>query len=556
MNNFRVYHGQIAGLFLLLFVFLFSSSSVKGDNVAEPSNLFKDIFEIMSTDTDSAVQMSEEILLRPNIQDSVKAKANYCLGVAYYYKGWYHLSASYYEKSLNSNFCKTNDAFRSKCYNNIGVVYEMADEYERALENYLASMKIDLSLGDLEGVALVKTNIGLLYYYLKQFDKSRKYSEEAKDYFEKEDNSEGLGLVLHNLAILEEELENYSKAYEKLKESLTLHKKNGSTYECANILNNLALVSLEMKDFDSAMKYCNESSGLAEQNNFIYLFNRAKITKAQIFLRQGDIKEAEVVLSKVDTSNLRTEESRRFLKIEIAARKKSIDEFNEELQDYVALKDSVFNEKMAAAVKQFEVKYKTEEKISKIEDQAKLLKQKQKNLKIAVVVITILTGLLVLVFFYKTRLHHSYHALYLKEKQQKDNLFKINNIKSVEKKESFSGMEVNSAYNELWEKILIQMNKRELYLNSAFTLQDLVKAVNSNNKYISETIKIYTKSNFNQFVNFYRVEKAKDLMNKYPLYSTQSIAEMSGFNSLSSFFRVFKEQTGLSPGKYHEINKL
>ncbi len=532
--------------FLVLFCFVSQATENKDE--------LKEILLLTSTNPDSAIQLSENILLKPNILDSVKAKSNYCLGVAYYYKGSYRLSASYYEKALNSEFGHTNDDFRSACYNNLGVAYEVADNYEKALEYYLASLKIDEERDDLRGLNMVKINIGLLYYYLKQYDKSSQYSNEARTYFEEVNDHRNLALTLHNIAIVDQALGDYDEAYNKLKKVLTLYTKKEDPFEYSNVLNNLASLVFEKEDYKSAREYCDSSIQMAEENNFLYLLNRAKITKAKIFLGQGNIAKAEAMLALVDTSNFRTEEDRRLVKLQIAARKEHKDVFDQELADYVVLKDSVFSDKMVSVVNELEVKYKTEAKIHKIESQAQLLKTRKRNLVIAIIIIFILTGLLVLVAFYKTKLQRSYHILYLKDRQQKDNVLRMNNIRSVLKKEQpKEEQSTNSVYRELWERILIQMNEKEVYLNPAFTLQDLVKAVNSNNKYISETIKVYAKNNFNQFVNFYRVEKSKQLMNEFPLYSSQTIAEMSGFNSLSSFFRVFKEQTGLSPGRYREI---
>jgi AraC-like DNA-binding protein len=56
---------------------------------------------------------------------------------------------------------------------------------------------------------------------------------------------------------------------------------------------------------------------------------------------------------------------------------------------------------------------------------------------------------------------------------------------------------------------------------------------------------------YKSLVNYYRVEFAKDLLRNTES-SIQYIASISGFESDSSFYRVFKELTSVSPGLYRE----
>jgi len=49
--------------------------------------------------------------------------------------------------------------------------------------------------------------------------------------------------------------------------------------------------------------------------------------------------------------------------------------------------------------------------------------------------------------------------------------------------------------------------------------------------------------------NYYRVEHAKHLLTGTK-NSVQYIADESGFNSAASFFRIFREMTGVTPQEY------
>ncbi|MCL2050899.1 MAG: AraC family transcriptional regulator [Lachnospiraceae bacterium] len=56
---------------------------------------------------------------------------------------------------------------------------------------------------------------------------------------------------------------------------------------------------------------------------------------------------------------------------------------------------------------------------------------------------------------------------------------------------------------------------------------------------------------YKSLVNYYRVENAKDLLRNTD-FSIQYIETASGFESGSSFYRIFKELTSVSPNRYRE----
>nr|WP_255709887.1 helix-turn-helix domain-containing protein [Pontibacter harenae] len=80
-------------------------------------------------------------------------------------------------------------------------------------------------------------------------------------------------------------------------------------------------------------------------------------------------------------------------------------------------------------------------------------------------------------------------------------------------------------------------------------MSDVAERLKTNVKYISQLIKLRTNSNFTAFINSYRVEEVKYRMvdEQYRHLTIAAIAEESGFNSKTTFNRVFKAVTGTSP---------
>lgn len=94
------------------------------------------------------------------------------------------------------------------------------------------------------------------------------------------------------------------------------------------------------------------------------------------------------------------------------------------------------------------------------------------------------------------------------------------------------------------------------YLNSRLTLDQLAKDMNSNRTYISKTLKEEMGTNFNDFVNGFRISFAKKMLAEQNDSKLNEVALQAGFNSYSTFFRVFKDHTGISPSEFTKYNLL
>ncbi|UKB81285.1 helix-turn-helix domain-containing protein [Chryseobacterium sp. MEBOG07] len=98
------------------------------------------------------------------------------------------------------------------------------------------------------------------------------------------------------------------------------------------------------------------------------------------------------------------------------------------------------------------------------------------------------------------------------------------------------------------------MIKNEPYLDSSLTIQDLAEQLNMPVKDLSALINLYMNKHFFDFINEYRIEKAKEIL-KNPLQKELTILEILyevGFNSKSSFSTSFKKYTGTTPTDFRK----
>lgn len=106
---------------------------------------------------------------------------------------------------------------------------------------------------------------------------------------------------------------------------------------------------------------------------------------------------------------------------------------------------------------------------------------------------------------------------------------------------------------EIWKpKILHLIEEEQLYQNPTLTLQDMATALGTNSKQVSYLINQGFDMNFNDFINHYRIEAVQKQFEQgaHKQYTVLSIALNCGFNSKTTFNRVFKRNTSLTPQQY------
>lgn len=129
--------------------------------------------------------------------------------------------------------------------------------------------------------------------------------------------------------------------------------------------------------------------------------------------------------------------------------------------------------------------------------------------------------------------------------------------------DAFSSLESNSIKEENKHKIAVQklelyIHEKRSYLDPDLTLSQLSKELSMFPGQLSEIINSGIGKNFNDYINYYRVEAVKNALvsEKYDHFSLLAIAEDCGFNSKATFNRVFKKMTGTSPSEYKKNNRL
>jgi AraC-like DNA-binding protein len=99
------------------------------------------------------------------------------------------------------------------------------------------------------------------------------------------------------------------------------------------------------------------------------------------------------------------------------------------------------------------------------------------------------------------------------------------------------------------------MENEKLYLDPELNLNKVASLTGTNPKIISKILNQYQQTNFNDFINHYRVRdvKGKLIEPNFQHLTISAIALESGFNSQATFQRAFKNSTGMTPKEYMNL---
>ena len=116
-----------------------------------------------------------------------------------------------------------------------------------------------------------------------------------------------------------------------------------------------------------------------------------------------------------------------------------------------------------------------------------------------------------------------------------------------------SGLQVDNM-KTIHARLLKSMQQNRLFLNPTLSLSVLSKELNIPAHHITQTLNEYAGLSFYDFVNSFRVNELKKQIHapENKNFSLLGIAFDCGFNSKSSFNRIFKHKTGLSPSEFQK----
>lgn len=105
-------------------------------------------------------------------------------------------------------------------------------------------------------------------------------------------------------------------------------------------------------------------------------------------------------------------------------------------------------------------------------------------------------------------------------------------------------------------KLLALMEEQKPYLRNDLKLQDLAELLDISRHHVTQLLNQQVGQTFHAFVNAYRVEEACQRLRDplYRDYTVLAIAHDVGFNSKTTFNRIFKQHTQMTPSQYAKMH--
>jgi YesN/AraC family two-component response regulator len=438
-----------------------------------------------------------------------------------------------FQKVISLQENSSNKLSLANAHFNIGLLYWEHNNPSEALRYYNYALEIYSNIGATEDIANACINIGLVYSRKKDTHQAILYYERAIELFSTVKNKTGLASALQNKAVLLDNAGMYDEAELLLFEALNIYEQNNyklGSFSCYSNLSKLysvtgkknkaidfALKAVSMESVDKPIKYLADSY-LTLAGSYSYMKNYKKATE---FYRK-----------------------------------------------YLTIKDSVFSLEINQQISEIQTRYETEKKEIELQNLHQQLEIQELQLKderrrivfVSIILIIILISAIIFVILYLQK-RKSYLILVEQNvKQAKSDIEREKSLKIADEKAAYETQKyadtnlTTEQKTQLLESLTIALEKEKCFLDERLTINDLAKYINTNRNYLSQIINEHYQTNFNNFINDFRVREARKMLinREYTNYTIEGIAQSVGFNSKATFNIAFKKFTGVTPSFFRE----
>lgn len=448
--------------------------------------------------------------------------------------------------------CTTQDKIE-EFYSGIADVYWMYDDLYSAIEYYQKAYRLCSKTTHPYFVFKLLNYLTGLYCYTGHYDKALEYMEIANRRKEYKTLQKFMNMLHHGIIYTGQE--EYGKAAHILKQSeeYAISNNLATEYLCSSY-EELYKLYMQKGDNDSTELYLNKSYNTLKSKMFIGMMPSCLKHAADFYEKIGDIKKAAMYR-----------------------------------KEYSLLEDTIFLDRDFNKIRYLQLAYETEKTDRQItlmrakEELHRSLIEKQRTL-IATMSLTILLALTFTIYVYKQKIkfaklyEHLFfinkdimqsekelkeeRARYQQELAQKDNTIKALTEATDKKEErevlrrAIRNMDTDKKQS-LISDIKDVLENREDIFSTDFSLDRLAELVDSNSTYVSQVINESYGKSFYNVINEYRIKEARNRLTTPDIYgklTIKAIAESVGYKSQTTFIKVFKDMTGMTPSIFQKIS--
>lgn len=371
-------------------------------------------------------------------------------------------------------------------------------------------------------------NASYMYYLLHDYDKALPYIKEA-EFIMKQNEYYNQGNVYAIYGMIEFAKGNRQQAIEYYKKGLALNDMNQTSYKVL-LLNEYAIVLAGEGKNQQAIDLLFKALEFTKEENCEIYRNKVINTLSVCYENMGQYVEALAWQRKLQQET-----------------------------------DSIFNTDKEKVLSELRIKYDTEHQANEIRKNKLILLQKEKKEQTLIGILVIVL-LVVFALWYRYRRQNQLYTSIVrqhqesirKEQQLKEVIASLREqpqeapapVSSVGEKYAASSL-TNEKKNSLFQRLEKLMQEEEVYKENLLTKERVADLLGTNRTYLSQVINEQTQQNFTQYVNNYRINEAIRLLSDpetdIPL---KAVASEVGFNSMSTFYKIFQNTVGIPPKQY------
>ena len=435
-------------------------------------------------------------------------------------------------------------------YNGLGRYHVAAGQYFEAIDEFRKAERKDR-------VAEIYNRLGSLYYFIQQYETSIAYYNQHLKTAEELEDEKMLGNGYVNIGAAHRAAGNTDEALAYYKKGIELAERTGNILDLARVNMNIANLYAEQKQFEDALQYYSVSLAVSEEYGLEYgvLINQFNIGNTMFDMGRFDESEEAYLIA----FSMMNEENHKFEMLHLTDRLSKLYENRGDYEKalsylilYTELNSEIFDSEKLRLAEELRIEYETELREQELVlAETVLKKQIAQNRFLGLFAISLII-ILIAATAYNIKRNEYLQALYNRNLENVKTLGIQLDVKSTES--NGENGEEPHIRNKLYLKIKALLTEEKIYRDPDVSLPKVAEIVGSNRRYVSDAISDATGMNFRNYVNFYRINEAKKLIDE----GEDSMSEVQyscGFNSRATFYTAFKKFTGMTPSEFSKISR-
>ncbi len=491
-----------------------------------------------------------------------RAYANTYLGQAYLMTNQIDVAKMYLNQALRQATLIKNDSILSSVYNGLGLfASNVESDYNGAVRYFFKGVESAKRADFKRLYHILLCNISGVYY-LKGSADGLKYSQECYDYGHSVSDPFLILWGAVNSARMYIIEKRYDEALKYIKEAEFILQRNGYSDQ-TNIYNVYGEILVETGDVKQAEKYFREA--------LKYIYTAQVSSKANLYLNFGKLLinqrrfseavpllEEGIKISIEGHNNIFIKQLYESLSVCYSGLN-NFDKSLEFFKKYHEETTKFFNDESERSINELKIQFDTERKESEAR-QAKLelinkTRDQQYLLVILLLVITASIYLYIL-YLHKNRLYRRIilsNKEYIKREDELTEQLRCLKTECPEADKYCVSSLKEDKMEDIYRRVESVMSEEFLYRDPELTKEKIADMLKTNRTYLSQVINERTGMSVPQYINSYRIKEAiRILSNTSDNTPLKAIVIDLGFNSMSTFYKLFQTSVGMTPTLYRK----